>query len=90
MKDGKHMYDEIAEFISKRFVGVWRVMADREAARWGHSLGRVHTCLGSRVYLLELTRNRPWLNSHRIKIEQSYAKELQNLVKSTKPCADSG
>eukprot|EP00035_Acanthoeca_spectabilis_P023484 m.449574 g.449574 ORF g.449574 m.449574 type:complete len:406 (+) comp19840_c0_seq1:116-1333(+) len=43
MKDGKHMYDEIAEFISKR-----------------------------------------------IKIEQSYAKELQNLVKSTKPCADSG
>mmetsp|Transcript_8673 Transcript_8673/g.22433 ORF Transcript_8673/g.22433 Transcript_8673/m.22433 type:complete len:408 (+) Transcript_8673:115-1338(+) len=43
MKDGKHMYDEISDFISKR-----------------------------------------------IKIEQSYAKQLQDLVKSQKPCSDTG
>eukprot|EP00041_Stephanoeca_diplocostata_P004959 m.53838 g.53838 ORF g.53838 m.53838 type:complete len:415 (+) comp15469_c0_seq2:352-1596(+) len=43
LKDGKHMYDEIADFITKR-----------------------------------------------IKIEQNYGKDLINLVKSQKPCSDSG
>jgi hypothetical protein len=127
MKDGKHMYDEVADFISKRCVHHptllhlashrttphhttlcatdWHQPSlfrsplscpshSHSATHWmpciatvgaqtpAHHLTCVCVCVCVCAVICRLF--------NRIKIEQNYAKELQNLVKSQKPCSDSG
>ena len=131
MKDGKHMYDEIADFIGKRCVrprcpvptpfcswlsahvalsnfALYQRVRRCRASQLSHTLVRIaiaaqRAVLQFLLWFVALShllarrqeRSSPRLTSAharmaRIKIEQSYAKELQNLVKSQKPCTDSG